>query len=191
MGVVPVALGHGVGLPLVEGLLGEAEHPAGHRDGDVLGGELLDQRVDHFGRTSRAKYAVARRRISFSCSSSLFRRRSSRSSADSSFAPPPPRSPLAGRVRPSSRSAIFSQRCRQDSEIPKSRATWETEASPLRATAMTSRRNSAGNGLGTMPILPARPKPHRQGVNRTRGSPTVLYRDLSAGVTGRYGVEPQ
>ena len=58
-----------------------------------------------------------------------------------------------------------SQRCRQDSEMPKSRATWETEASPLRATAMTSRRNSAGNGLGTMLILPARPKPHRQGVN--------------------------
>jgi hypothetical protein len=29
------------------------------------------------------------------------------------------------------------------------------------ATAMTSRRNSGGNGLGTMLILPARPKPHR------------------------------
>jgi hypothetical protein len=53
--VVPVALAHRVGLPLVEGLCGEAQHPAGHRDGDLLGGEFTDQRVDHFGRTSRAK----------------------------------------------------------------------------------------------------------------------------------------
>src|SRR4051794_22656128 len=36
---------------------------------------------------------------------------------------------------------------------------------------MTSRRNSGGNGLGTMLILPARPQPHRQGVNSTGGSP--------------------
>jgi hypothetical protein len=54
-----------------------------------------------------------------SCSSSLLRRRSSRSSADSSVLPPP-RSPLVGAARPSSRSTIFSQRARQDSEIPKS-----------------------------------------------------------------------
>ena len=39
---------------------------------------------------------------------------------------------------------------RQDSKIPKPRATCATEASPLRATVMTSRRNSAGNGLGAM-----------------------------------------
>jgi hypothetical protein len=55
MRVVPVALAHRVGAPLVEGLRGEAQHPAGHRDGDLLGGEFTDQRVDHFGRTSRAK----------------------------------------------------------------------------------------------------------------------------------------
>jgi hypothetical protein len=66
---------------------------------------------------------------------------------------------------PSSRSAIFSQRCRQVFEIPKSLATWATDASLLRATAITSRRNSAGYGLGTMLILPARPEPHRQGFN--------------------------
>jgi hypothetical protein len=41
--------------------------------------------------------------------------------------------------------------------IPRSR---EIDASPLRATAITSRRNSGGNGLGTMLILPARPQPH-------------------------------
>lgn len=72
---------------------------------------------------------------------------------------------------PSSRSAIFSQRARHDYEIPKSRATCAIDASRLRATAITSRRNSGGNGLGTMLILPARPKPHRQGVNSTGGSP--------------------
>jgi hypothetical protein len=44
--VVPVGLAHRVGLPLVERLLGEAQHPAGHRNGDVLGGEFTDQRVD-------------------------------------------------------------------------------------------------------------------------------------------------
>jgi hypothetical protein len=46
VGVVPVPPADRGGLPLVERLLGEAEHPAGHRNGDLLGGELLDQRVD-------------------------------------------------------------------------------------------------------------------------------------------------
>ena len=55
VGVGEVALADRVGLPLVEGLRGEAEHPAGHRDGDLLGGELLDQRVTHFGRLPAAK----------------------------------------------------------------------------------------------------------------------------------------
>jgi len=50
---------------------------------------------------------------------------------------------LAG-ASPSSRSAIFSQRCRQVSEFPKSVATRATDASLLRATAITSRRNSGG-----------------------------------------------
>jgi hypothetical protein len=53
--VVPVALADGIGLPLVERLLGETQHPAGHRDGDVSVGEVEDQRVHHFGSTSRAK----------------------------------------------------------------------------------------------------------------------------------------
>ncbi len=44
---------------------------------------------------------------------------------------------------------------------------------------MTSRRNSAGNGLRTVLILPAGPQPHRQGVNRTGGSPTTY---IKAGV---------
>src|SRR2546423_82451 len=68
-------------------------------------------------------------------------------------------------------SARFSQRCRHDSEIPKSFAICAIGAWPLRATATTSRRNSMGNGLGMSIILPARTNPHIQGVNRAGGSP--------------------
>jgi len=81
----------------------------------------------------------------------------SRSSADSIAVTP-------ARV-PSSMSARFSQRCRHDSETPKSVAIWDIGASPLRATATTSGRNSMGNALGMLIILPARRHPHRQGVN--------------------------
>ena len=55
VGVVPVALADGIGAPLVEGLLGEPEHPAGHRDRDLVGGQVCDQREHHVGRVSRAK----------------------------------------------------------------------------------------------------------------------------------------
>ncbi len=78
----------------------------------------------------------------------LFRLRSSRSSADSWVVTPG--------LTPSSTSASLSQRCRQDSEIPKSFAIWDSGASPLRATATTSRRNSRGNAFGMLNILPAR-----------------------------------
>jgi hypothetical protein len=40
--VVTVALTHRLLAPGVVGLLGEAQHPAGHRDGGLLGGELTD-----------------------------------------------------------------------------------------------------------------------------------------------------
>ena len=53
--VVPVTLADRIGLPLVEGLLRKAEHPAGHRDWDVISGKVKDQREHHFGRVSRAK----------------------------------------------------------------------------------------------------------------------------------------
>ncbi len=49
VGVGPVPCAHGVGLPLVEGLRRELEHPAGHHDGDTVRGKVQDQRVDHFG----------------------------------------------------------------------------------------------------------------------------------------------
>jgi hypothetical protein len=53
--VVPVPMADRVGPPPVERLLGEAEHPAGHRDRDAVGGQVEDQREHHFGRVSRAK----------------------------------------------------------------------------------------------------------------------------------------
>jgi hypothetical protein len=54
-------------------LLGPSS-PAGHRDRNPVSGKVTDQRVFHFGEISWAKYAAARRRISFpapaSCSAS-------------------------------------------------------------------------------------------------------------------------
>jgi hypothetical protein len=55
VGGVSVPVADGIGLPLVGGLGAEAEHPAGRRDVDAVSGQLLDQRVDHFGRASLAK----------------------------------------------------------------------------------------------------------------------------------------
>jgi hypothetical protein len=49
-----------VGAPLVEALGREAQHPAGHRDGDPVVGEVTDQRVGHFGAASLAKYGHQR-----------------------------------------------------------------------------------------------------------------------------------
>ena len=48
MGIVPVPSGHGIGVPLVERLPGESQHPAGHRDGDTVGSKFTDQREHHF-----------------------------------------------------------------------------------------------------------------------------------------------
>jgi hypothetical protein len=59
---------------------------------------------------------------------------------------------------------------RQGSAVPKSRATCTTDVIAL-AGHGASRRNPARYGLGTVLILPARPQPHRQRVNRTGGSP--------------------
>ena len=52
----PPARGGGAVAPGVVAAGRDAEDPAGHRDRNVVGGELADYRVDHFGRTfSRAK----------------------------------------------------------------------------------------------------------------------------------------
>ena len=55
VGVIPVPLADRVSSPLVEGLGGESEHPAGHRDGDPVSGKVEDQRVLHFGGSCLAK----------------------------------------------------------------------------------------------------------------------------------------
>ena len=52
---------------------------------------------------------------------------------------------------------------------------------PSPATTITSRRNSSGYGVGIALILPARPQPHRQGVNRTGGSPSPAAAVSGAG----------
>jgi hypothetical protein len=53
--IVVIALCDRASAPFAERLLGEAEDPAGHRDGDTVGGEVKDHRVHHFGLMSRAK----------------------------------------------------------------------------------------------------------------------------------------
>ena len=61
-------------------------YEASKRLGIPLGGKVTDQRVPHFGAASLAKYAVARRRISFSCSSRRVRSLGSRAAGSSSSA---------------------------------------------------------------------------------------------------------
>src|SRR6476661_4083863 len=135
----PLGIGHGSGQPTVVGLAGELEDPARHRDGDPVVGELLHERVNPFpGRFDCDRYAAARRRTSFSCSSSRFRRRSSRSSADSPVV-------LPG-AAPSSMSACRSHFHSVIGCTPKSAAICSivTPPSRLRATRTTSSRNSFG-----------------------------------------------
>ncbi len=87
----------------------------------------------------------------------------------------PPTPTTSGPAGPRHRCSPWAnQRCRHDSEIPKSFAIWRSELSPLRATATTSRRNSEGNALGMVTSFPARTNPHTTEVNRTRGRPRSL-----------------
>ncbi len=77
----------GVAPPIV-GLASELQNPARHRDGDAVRGELRYERVRHFGeppsfRFACDRYAAARRRTSFSCSSNRTRFFNSRASAAS------------------------------------------------------------------------------------------------------------
>ena len=63
--------------PAVDCLGGECvpQLVQGQRHGKPVDSQFLDQRVHHFGSDSRAKNAAARRRISFSCSSTRLRLR--------------------------------------------------------------------------------------------------------------------
>lgn len=55
MRIIPISLRDSLFLPLVERLGGENENPAGHCDGDSVASKVEDQRVFHFGLTSRDK----------------------------------------------------------------------------------------------------------------------------------------
>src|SRR5690606_11527318 len=128
-----------LGQPPIVRLARELQDPARHRDGNPVSGQLADERVDHFPRRFACdRYAAARRRTSFSCSSNLIRFRASRNSVFSAAVVPA--------EIPSSISAVFIQFARQDSLIPKSSAIclsfWP--GSRLRATRTTSSRNSLG-----------------------------------------------
>src|SRR5699024_2418130 len=81
-----LAFGEGCVQPPVVGLSCELEDPARHRDGDTVGGELFHERVVPFpGRFAWDRYAAARRRTSFSCSSNRIRFRASRNSVASAL----------------------------------------------------------------------------------------------------------
>ncbi|MDP9776733.1 hypothetical protein J2S58_000356 [Nakamurella flavida] len=155
--VVPVASTDRVGAPLVERLLGASRAP-GRSPRPGSGPRLgLDQRVHHFGRVSREKWAVARRSISFSCSSCLVRssQLAARGLQVHGRAGPGRRRRAGDVVMPVGDLEPPLQAARGDTELL---ATCAIGWSPWRATATTSRRNSGGNGLGTVLIFPARPE---------------------------------
>ena len=139
--------------PAVVGLASELEDPARHRDGDPVGGQLADERVHHFpGRFACDRYAAARRSTSFSCSRSWIRLFASRSSRT--------RSPARDRRRRADpRSSIAQpplQARRRDPEVLRDLGHRGIRA-PVASTRITSSRNSLGNGLGMVHILPAPP----------------------------------
>ena len=134
--------------PLVVALGREIQDPARHRGGDAVLGQFADERVDHFGEWSLAKYAVARRSTSTSCSKTRLRRRSSRIFVASASLRP-------GRT-PSSTSALLSHSLSVASEIPKSRAICARGASCFLATRTTSSRNSRGYLFDIAAILSQR-----------------------------------
>src|ERR1700754_4121066 len=139
--------GHRTVSPVVEATCRHAQYPACHRDRDLVRGEFPHYRVDHFGRTfSRAKYAAARLRISFSVSSRRFSRRSSTSSLRSSLVNPG--------LPPVSMSACDIQLRRHDSLIPKLSAPSRIEPVRTRASSTARCRNSSGRGAGTTTSFP-------------------------------------
>ena len=110
--------------------------------------------------------------------------------------------PLRGRGARSvavSTSAACSQFRRHDSLIPKPLAIWAIGASPLRATATTSSRNSLGWGLGRsrhgQHHSSRTPRPHRSNVtyscsspelrNRSSNQPDDFFNESTARHTGR------
>ena len=134
----------GRGWPAEPRVVTRPRHPqnsASHRDINIgIGviGEFTDQPKRSWGRMfSRAKYAAARFRISFSISRRFLSRRSWVSSRFSA---------LLGQDSPtlSSASAWASQFLRHDSLIESCLANAAIDCSPRRANSTARRRNSAG-----------------------------------------------
>src|SRR5215213_6716231 len=145
------------GAPFVESLAAHAQYPTGHRDVETVVGEFTDQREDYFGRTfSRAKYAAARLRISFSISRRRLSLRSCASSRFSSLVNRDDEPPLPALLSAESCAIQFR---RHDSEIRRSFAIAATGCSPRRTNSTARRRNSGGCGAGTNDILPGGPGP--------------------------------
>ena len=141
--------------------------PQGHRNGDTVDGQFADQRVHHFGLTSRDRYVTARRITSASCSSSRIRFLASRSSANSFSVTPG--------FTLSSTLAFLSQFARhdlRDSEVLRDLG--------QRGFMLASDRDDIASklgwvGLGHGDILPAETNLHRSGVNQTGGSPNLRF----------------
>lgn len=115
VGILDIALADRFLQPLVVPLGREPQDPARHRDRHpdtgVGRGHLMDEREDCFpGRFAWERYAAARRRTSFSCSSNRLRFFNARISARSAS--------LTPERWPFSMSAFFIQLCRQPSPDP-------------------------------------------------------------------------
>jgi hypothetical protein len=159
--VVPVPLGDRVGEPLVGGLLGEAEDPAGHRNRNPTRGVRASGEVGGPAGTSFWEHAAGEvgRRPTQDLVLLL-----------QLLVPPPQVTQLGIRGADVSTSGWYRRGktiltvCDLQPAVqarlgdPKSRAICALDTSLLRATRITSRRNSAGNGSGMSTILPARTK---------------------------------
>jgi hypothetical protein len=166
--VHPVAPADRVGPPPVERLPGEAGHPAGHRDRDLVGGEVDRPAATSFcgarhapgrpppgaGSRSPARAASFPQLPQFGGGVLALRR--GRSGGEAALA--------VGDPQPAGQAGLKRSR---NSGRP-GRSTGHPDRRPR------SRRDGTprGRGVGTTPIPPARTNPHRQAVNRTLGSPS-------------------
>ena len=154
---------------------GKLENPARHRDGDPVVGQLADEREHHFpGRFAWDRYAAARRRTSFSCSSSRIRR-----------LPPQLIVLRGGRARLDAVLDIsgLSQFSRHDSEIPKSAAIVLEQHAGLAAAGhpdhVLAELTGIGLGHGEHPSS-GTSRHHRSDVTPTCSSPLRVQRSLQA-----------
>ena len=141
IGVVVVAVADRFLFPLVEGLLGEPEHPAGHRDGDGVVGEVKDQRVHHLG--ARRERSTRSRGEDLVLLLEAFGALAQLAILRLQITPRVRRGPVDGVSIPSSRSAIRNHRDRQDSDTPTFGCSSPTPATMFRT---VSAHRIAGQG---------------------------------------------